>query len=178
MIQYNDIEMRADGDSVRYALIKEGKRMIYVFGVNPSTATDSIPDPTMRKVIRFAGNNGFDGFAMMNLYPLRSTNPNALPKEIDPGLHIKNLQVIKEVIGKKANPVILLSFGNSIEATPFLKDCLIDIIDLLKPFSPQWKQIGTPTKAGHPRHPSRAPYSSGIQDFDINEYLGLWGLDP
>ena len=83
MIQYNDIEMRADGDSVRYTLIKEGKRMIYVFGVNPSTATDSIPDPTMRKVIRFAGNNGFDGFAMMNLYPLRSTNPNALPKEID-----------------------------------------------------------------------------------------------
>jgi len=109
MIQYNDIEMRADGDSVRYALIKEGKRMIYVFGVNPSTATDSIPDPTMRKVIRFAGNNGFDGFAMMNLYPLRSTNPNALPKEIDPGLHIKNLQVIKEVIERSRGQIDISS---------------------------------------------------------------------
>lgn len=175
MIQYNDIEMRADGDSVRYALIKEGNRMIYVFGVNPSTATDSILDPTMRKVIGFAERNGFDGFAMMNLYPLRSTNPYALPKEVDMRLHRKNLQMIKEVIGNKKNPIVLLSFGNSIEAVPYLKDCLIDIIDLLKPLKPKWKQIGKPTKAGHPRHPSRVPYSSGIHDFDVNKYLSQYG---
>ena len=174
-MEYKNVRMISEGETIRFALMREGERVLYVFGVNPSTATDKKSDPTMRKVIRFAENNGFDGFAMMNLYPLRSTNPYALPKEIDMGLHRKNLQVIKEIIGKKANPVILLSFGNSIEATPFLKDCLIDIIDLLKPLNPQWKQIGTPTKAGHPRHPSRAPYSFGIQDIDINEYLGSWG---
>ena len=49
--------------------------MLYVFGINPSTATESRPDPTMRKIIGFAIRNGFEGFAMMNLYPLRSTNP-------------------------------------------------------------------------------------------------------
>lgn len=171
MKNYNDIEMKAEGDSVRYALIREGKQMIYVFGVNPSTATDSIPDLTMRKVIGFAERNGFDGFAMINLYPLRSTNPCALPRDINIELHRKNLQVIKEIIGNKPNPVILLSFGNSIEAAPFLKDCLIDIIELLKPLEPKWKQIGKQTKAGHPRHPSRAAYSMGIQDFDVNEYM-------
>ena len=171
MNNYNDIKMVAEGDSIRYALIKEGKNMLYVFGVNPSTATDTDPDPTMSRVIGFVNRNGFDGFAMMNLYPLRSTNPNALPHNIDIGLHQKNLQKIKEIIGNSNNPIILLAFGDPINAAPYLKDCLKDIVDLLQSLSPKWKQIGMPTKMGNPRHPSRAAYSMGIQDFDVNEYM-------
>lgn len=163
--------MVAEGDSIRYALIKDGQDMLYVFGVNPSTATDTDPDPTMSRVIGFVNRNGFDGFAMMNLYPLRSTNPNALPHNIDIGLHQKNLQKIKEIIGNSNNPIILLAFGDPINAAPYLKDCLKDIVDLLQSLSPKWKQIGMPTKMGNPRHPSRAAYSMGIQDFDVNEYM-------
>lgn len=171
MINYSDIKMVAEGDSIRYALIKDGQDMLYVFGVNPSTATDTDPDPTMSRVIGFVNRNGFDGFAMMNLYPLRSTNPNALPHNIDIGLHQKNLQKIKEIIGNSNNPIILLAFGDPINAAPYLKDCLKDIVDLLQSLSPKWKQIGMPTKMGNPRHPSRAAYSMGIQDFDVNEYM-------
>ncbi|SHL08167.1 DUF1643 domain-containing protein [Xylanibacter ruminicola] len=171
MNNYNDIKMVAEGDSIRYALIKEGKNMLYVFGVNPSTATDEKADPTMRKVIRFADINGFCGFAMMNLYPLRSTDPYALPHNIDFKLHQKNLQKIKEIIGNNKNPVVVLAFGNPINATTYLKDCLKDIVDLLQPLNPKWKQIGEPTKLGNPRHPSRAAYSMGINDFDVYEYI-------
>lgn len=163
--------MVAEGDSVRYALIKEGKNMLYVFGINPSTATDTDSDPTMRRVVGFVDNNGFDGFAMMNLYPLRSTDPNALPRNIDFELHKKNLQKIKDIIGSNKNPNVLLAFGNTINVAPYLKDCLKDIVDLLQPLNPKWKQIGEPTKMGNPRHPSRAAYSMGINDFDINEYM-------
>lgn len=121
-MEYKDVKMLAEGDTVRYALIKEGKSMLYVFGVNPSTATDKKSDPTMRKVVNFAKYNGFNGFAMMNLYPLRSTNPHALPKVINEELHQRNLAEIKKVVGQENNPVILLAFGDAIDDAPYLKN--------------------------------------------------------
>ena len=163
--------MVAEGGFIRYALIKEGKNMLYVLGVNPSTATDTDSDPTMSKVIGFADRNEFDGFAMMNLYPLRSTDPNALPRNFDVELHQKNLQKIKEIIGSNKNPIVLLAFGDVINVEPYLKDCLKDIVDMLQPLNPKWKRIGNLTKMGNPRHPSRAAYSMGIHDFDINEFM-------
>jgi len=146
--------------------------MLYVFGVNPSTATDKKSDPTMQKVKKFAENFGFNGYAMLNLYPLRSTNPYALPKKMNEELHQKNLRYIKEVIGNAINPVVLCAFGNSINAAPYLRTCFKEIITVLRPLNPLWKRLGTLTKAGNPRHPSRAAYSSILEDFDVDKYLG------
>ncbi len=167
---YNFITMKTDADNVRYSLERKGNRMLYVFGVNPSTATDKKPDRTMQKVLGFAERNGFDGFAMMNLYPLRSTNPRALPKVMDEELHQRNLAEIKNVMSNSRSPVVLLAFGDAIGAAPYLKKCLKDIVTTLQPLCPQWKQIGTPTKFGNPRHPSRAAYSLGFRDFDIKAF--------
>lgn len=169
-MNYTNVKMRAEGDTIRFALLKDGEQMLYVFGVNPSTATDKKPDRTMQKVLGFAERNGFDGFAMMNLYPLRSTNPRALPKVMDGELHQRNLAEIKEMMNNSRNPVVLLAFGDAIGAAPYLKKCLKDIVTILQPLCPQWKQIGPPTKFGNPRHPSRAAYSLGIHDFDIKAF--------
>jgi hypothetical protein len=96
MMNYYGIEMIPDVNSdIRFALLKRGERTLYVFGVNPSTATDTHSDRTMSKVIGFASRNDYDGFVMMNLYPLRSTDPFALPKKIDKELHQKNLEMIR-----------------------------------------------------------------------------------
>ena len=167
---YNFITMKTDADNVRYSLERKGNRMLYVFGVNPSTATDKKPDRTMQKVLGFAERNGFDGFAMMNLYPLRSTNPRALPKVMDEELHQRNLAEIKNVMSNSRSPVVLLAFGDAIGAAPYLKKCLKDIVTTLQPLCPQWKQIGTPNKFGNPRHPSRAAYSLWFRDFDIKAF--------
>ncbi len=67
--------MKGDANTVRYLLKKEGKRILYVIGINPSTANQEKPDRTIRRVMGFAEDNGFDGFAMINLYPQRSTLP-------------------------------------------------------------------------------------------------------
>ena len=171
IIDYNNTTMRAGVDNVRYSLENKGDKMLYVFGVNPSIATDKKADPTMRKIVRFAEINGFDGFAMMNLYPLRCTNPYNLPKAIDEGLHQRNLVKIKEVMGNNYHPVVLFAFGNSITAAPYLKKCLRNIVTILKPLNPKWKQIGNLTKKGYPRHPSRASYSLELEDFDVTRYL-------
>ena len=62
------------GDAeVRYALIQKGNRMLFVVGLNPSTADTEKPDPTMQSVMRIAEYNGYDGFVMINLYPKRAT---------------------------------------------------------------------------------------------------------
>ena len=167
---YNFITMKTDAENVRYSLGRKGNRMLYVFGVNPSTATDKKFDRTMQKVLGFAERNGFDGFAMMNLYPLRSTNPRALPKVMDEELHQRNIAEIKEMMNNSRNPVVLLAFGDAIGAAPYLKKCLKDIITILQPLFPQWKQIGAPTKLGNPRHPSRAAYSLVFRDFDIKTF--------
>ena len=66
----------------RYALIQEGKRDIFIIGLNPSTADETKPDPTMRRTMQIAEFNGYDGFIMLNLYPQRSTKPKDLARNI------------------------------------------------------------------------------------------------
>lgn len=165
-----NIKMIGDTSNVRYALRKEGQKMLVVIGVNPSKATDYISDPTMTKIIGFAECNGFDGFLMLNLYPKRCTNPNDLDKEINIEMHNENLRHIASEISNIETPSVLLAFGNTIEARKYLKKCLSEIVSLFALKNPKCLQIGTLTKRGNPRHPSRAAYCT-FSSLDINNYL-------
>ena len=162
--------MEGDADKVRYLLKKEGQHPMVVIGVNPSKATDKVPDATMARVMRLAELNGFDSFIMLNLYPQRSTKPTGLDKERDEVLHQENLKQIEAAVAGLDNPVVLCAFGNTIGVRRYLKDCLKDIVRVFEPKHPQWKQIGKPTVWGNPRHPSRAAYG-GLVVFDIAAYL-------
>ena len=165
-----NIKMIGDVSNVRYVLKKEGQKMLVVIGVNPSKATENISDPTMTKIIGFAKYNGFDGFIMLNLYPQRCTNPNGLDKEINTEMHNENLKYIASEISNIESPHVLLAYGDTIERRPFLKSCLRDIISLFSLKNPQWMQIGTYTKSGNPRHPSRPGYCT-FSPLDISKLL-------
>ena len=169
-MKYENIIMDGDETAVRFSLVKPGKRQLVVLGVNPSRATDTKPDPTMTKVMGFAERNGFDGFVMLNLYPQRSTDLNGLHEMPDADLCRRNLQAIREAIAGMERPTVLVAFGNAIGKRAYLKTCLRDIVALLLPLHPQWKQIGQPTASGNPRHPSRAGYVE-LADFDMDAYL-------
>jgi hypothetical protein len=169
-MEYNNIEMIGDAETVRYLLKKEGKRILYVIGINPSTANEEKPDRTIGRVMGFADNNGFDGFAMINLYPQRSTRPYNLHQELCIEMHKNNLFAIKELFCDVHSPTILLAFGNNIGIRRYLKDCFRDIVSILQPHSPHWKQIGNLTGLGNPRHPLYARKES-LRDFDVQQYL-------
>lgn len=55
--------------SARYVLGTKGENTLLCFGVNPSTASPSDLDPTLKCVSRIAESNGYDSYIMCNLYP-------------------------------------------------------------------------------------------------------------
>lgn len=142
------------GDShVRYALIQEGKRTLFVVGLNPSTADAAKPDSTMQFVLRIAEYNGYDGFIMINLYPLRATCPKDLPKEYDEQLHRSNLSNIEKLLEGRNDVDIWLAYGDNVTSRKYLIHCLNDIIKVFEPHNPKWYYIDTLTKKGMPKHP-------------------------
>jgi hypothetical protein len=70
----------------RYALSRcwgEGQRVAFI-GLNPSTADETINDPTIRRCIQFAKDWGFGGLYMLNLYAFRATKPLDMVMADDP----------------------------------------------------------------------------------------------
>ncbi len=57
---------------------------IAIVGLNPSTADDTINDPSIIRCIGFTKSWGYGGFYMVNLFAYRATNPNELNEQIDP----------------------------------------------------------------------------------------------
>lgn len=162
-------------NTARFALGFDSHNPLFVIGVNPSTADDNKPDATIRRVIGYAKLNNFDGFIMLNVYPQRATNPNNLDKECNKDLHIINIEHIKLIISKHANATILVAFGNAIEKRAYLIPCFNDIIDSLINYNIKWVQIGSPTKEGNPRHPSRGAYQN-LKEFNILTYKNTHSL--
>lgn len=60
------------------------KPLIAFMGINPSTANETEPDNTIKRVISIAKSNGFGGIYMINLFGLVSTDPDLLLTHPDP----------------------------------------------------------------------------------------------
>ncbi|MEA1834635.1 DUF1643 domain-containing protein [Methylobacterium durans] len=79
----------------------EGGRVCFI-GLNPSTADHRSDDPTVRRWIHFARAWGYGGFTAVNLYPYRSSCPDACRawsrwEEDGPNRHVRD--VIRENCG-------------------------------------------------------------------------------
>ncbi len=158
-------------DSARYALGRLGERMLCVLGLNPSTANRDKPDMTVARVERIAQRRGFDGFAMLNLYPARHTLPGDLPRQADSALQRSNLRRIRAVVGASREPVIWAAWGGDIVLRDYLPAALASLAQGRHALPGRWMHYGELRKDGHPRHPSRASYDWDFHDFDVADYL-------
>lgn len=89
-----------------------GKCRVAVWcGLNPSTATAEVDDPTIRREVAFSKAWGYDGYAKVNAYAFRSTDPKQLWKQEDP-MGPENLAHI--IDWAKAGAIFVACWGNNI----------------------------------------------------------------
>jgi Uncharacterized protein conserved in bacteria len=65
----------------RYVLVRawaEPDNFCMFIGLNPSTATETEDDPTVRRCIAFAHRWGFGGMYMTNIFSIRATDPKVM----------------------------------------------------------------------------------------------------
>jgi len=71
----------------RYTLWRrwsDGHRYVNFIMLNPSTADETVDDPTVRKCVKFARSWGYDALCITNLFAYRATDPRAMMKALDP----------------------------------------------------------------------------------------------
>lgn len=133
----------SDDRKYRYALWRkwdESKPFIMFIGLNPSTASENMDDPTIRRVKRFAKDWGYGGVYMMNLFAVVSSNPKVLLTCDNPiG---DNNEYLKKV--KLDCKDVLFAWGNFKEAEKRAKE----VSDMF----PQAVCLGL-NKNGTPKHP-------------------------
>ena len=167
-----NIHDNIENDQNRFVLGCSGSPTLFVLGINPSTANKEKSDATITKVANFSKQIGFNGFVMLNIYPQRATNPDELHPKVDSKLVAQNEITICSIIPKTRHPQIWAAWGDSIRKRDYLWDTLFNLAKKLEEqFHPIWKHCGTPTKLGHPRHPSRLAYKEKFFEFKINDYL-------
>lgn len=163
------IYIHSSDNTARFALGSPAAKTLVVFGVNPSTATDTKFDRTIHRVENYSRTHGFDGWLMLNLYPQRTTNPKNLHETCDPKLHAENIAVISKALGDAGKYTLCAAWGGLVEDRKYLAACLMEIAAALGEKS--WHSIGLPTKRGHPRHPLYVRGSTPLEIFEMETYL-------
>lgn len=152
------IYLKSSDNKYRYALGTKGEKTLFCFGINPSTATPEKYDPTINRVKNTAVKNDFDSFVMLNIYPLRATNPDDLPRELNWTYHNKNIEIILKLI--KDGSTIWAAWGDFIDKREQfinIRNTIFGVLSMYKK-NIRWVKMGDLTKNGNPRHPLYTKY--------------------
>lgn len=170
-IKYAPTHCEKTGDDqgdYRFAIEQKGEKMLFVIGLNPSTANENIADRTMTRVLSFVAKAECDGFVMLNLSSQRQTNRSLLPQQQDEERHQQALQVIQKLAEKYPNASVLLAFGNPIVERKYFRENLSDIIKVLG--NRNYLQIGKLTAKGYPRHPLYASLQHALEVCNVEKF--------
>jgi hypothetical protein len=125
--------------------ISRDRGYVQFIGLNPSTADETLDDPTIRRCIGFAKTWGYGGLSMANLFAFRATDPKVMKAEIEP-VGAENDRHIVEM-GKQAALVVAAwgTHGTHLGRADRLRS-------LLKEAGIKLYHLGL-TLEGHPKHP-------------------------
>lgn len=140
-----DIYHSDNGDQWRYTLGRSGSRPLIAIGLNPSTATQERADPTVARVQRVAELHGFDGFVMLNLYPVRATDYRTLPAKVNAVAFERNLQVIEEIVSQHKRPTIWATWGQPVVHHVYFLRARDSLYERLGRYRPAWRRLGSLT---------------------------------
>lgn len=157
----------------RYILGTAGEKPLICVGINPSTAAPNALDNTLKSVERIALGNGYDSFIMFNVYAQRATRPDDMETECNPFLHQENMAAFRWALEQTRSgaPAVWAAWGAIIEKRPYLPACVSDMIRIGNELGAIWYSAGARSKKGHPHHPLYLRKDSGLDPFDVSEYL-------
>jgi hypothetical protein len=131
----------------RYTLVRElrpdPRRHVLFVMLNPSTADESLDDPTIRRCRGFAEHWGFEALTVVNLFALRATDPRTLRRHHDPIGPANDTWIVNAA---QSASRIIAAWGT--HGTLANRDQ--QVLRLLAPLRVHC--LGR-TKDGHPRHP-------------------------
>ena len=155
----------------RYILGTRGENPLICIGINPSTAKPDDLDNTLKSVERIALGNGFDSFIMFNVYAQRATDPDHMEETCNWELHRQNMEAFRYVLSISENPGVWAAWGTIIEKRPYLRQCLLDMLEIGDAYGANWYCAGKVSKKGHPHHPLYLRKDEKIRPFDTETYL-------
>jgi len=121
--------------------------------LNPSTATESVDDPTTKRVVGFSRLWGFGSAVVVNLFALRSATPTALVEHPDP-VGADNDASIERCVAT-ADAVVVAWGNHGVTINPATgTQRHHEIAGLLSNVSPRCLGV---TVQGQPRHPLYVP---------------------
>jgi hypothetical protein len=161
-----DIYTSGRRDVWRFTLGKKGTNLLLIIGLSPSTATRDKSDTTVAKVEQVAATNKYNGFVMLNLYPVRATDFRKLPSTVNRAAFNENLDQIHEVVACTKNPTIWAAWGKNVTYHQYFVDARDELVNRLAVFNVRWMRFGSLTKDAHPRHPLRLSYAWKLEPFD------------
>jgi hypothetical protein len=117
--------------------------VVSFIGLNPSTADETVNDPTVARCIQYAKSWGMDGMMMLNLFAYRATDPKVMKTQEEP-VGLSNDTFLESSVEHSA--IVVAAWGT--HGAHLERDRAV--MKLLARF--QIKCLGV-TKDGHPKHP-------------------------
>lgn len=127
----------------------EPQRPLVVIGLNPSTADESVMDPTVTRCVNFAQRWGHSELWMMNLFAFRATDPADMKRALDPVGRDNDvaLEYAAYVADRKCGR-ILCAWGNH----GTYRNRSLEVVRMLRAQGVTLECLKL-TKAGQPWHP-------------------------
>ncbi len=145
----------------------EALRLLLWIMLNPSVAGAEKDDLTVKKCVGFSAQFGFHALVIVNLFALVSTNPDGLFTAADP-IGPENDAYIDRHVAEADQ--IIVAWGDSIEwnsrsLPAAMRDRHKRVLARLS--GKDVRHLGTLTRGGMPRHPSRIGYDSPLRPFPL-----------
>ena len=151
--------------SYRYTLKRDWPKPCLFIMLNPSTADAAKDDPTLKACMRFAKREGCTSLTIVNLFALRSPNPDILLKRANPsGSQNRAYQATE--IEKARGGLVIVAWGSH-KSTGIKKDNISALLKIIRGEGLTPYCLGV-NKDGNPKHPL---YLKNNQE--LIEYVGF-----
>jgi hypothetical protein len=152
------------------------KKTLAVIGLNPSTADDKVPDPTVTRCIERAKRLGYGRLLMLNHFAYRSTDPKQLRKVEDPYGN-GNWPLLSNCLADAATTTVFAWGSDAIFKDAAIKSDLRNFL-LATPFARMseikchWQLaycLGV-NRDGQPKHPLYLSYAVPLIPFPLPQW--------